>query len=107
MKDETIVEGGSLDLNYFEGGSLAKIESAAEQTAAFALTGFTLITLCRPSNQKLIDVICGVVFEEEKYSPYLIVFIRWSEHLDRSERHWDGGDFHLGRRRSSWRLVYT
>ena len=60
MKDETIVEGGSLDLNYFEGGSLTKIESAAEQTAAFALTGFTLITLCRPSNQKHIDAICDL-----------------------------------------------
>ena len=56
MKEEPIAEGGSLDLNYFEGGSLAKIESAAEQTAAFALTGFTLITLCRPSNQKHNDL---------------------------------------------------
>ena len=64
---------------YFAGGSLAKIESAAEQTAAFALTGFTLITLCRPSNQKHIDVICDlkgelIVCEEEKCSPDDLIF---------------------------------
>ena len=58
MKDEPIAEGGSLDLNYFEGGSLAKIESAAEQTAAYALTGFIITLGRRLSNQKHIGVIC-------------------------------------------------
>jgi len=30
--------------------------------------------------------------------------LRWSEHMDWPERHWDRGDVHMGRRLRAWKL---
>lgn len=84
-----------LTVKQFEGGNLAKIESAAEQTAAFALTGHH--TTLKPETVSL-------NWSGNMQITHMLVHLRRSEHLDWVERHRAGGHVHLVRRLRSWKL---